>query len=1099
MDDLLGLSWNPNTTNQARPGGAAAAGHKATPPPPVKKPAHLQMGLSKDGLVPTPAASFSSSSSSSPQPQQPFRSNTLSSSTYGVTNNSTKKTADDVFGSLMPSFGGSSADLSKNLNSMSLEERRRHDQQQQQQQFMGSIGDRSSPASAASSSSGYASPALSSPSLGPSSVFPGNFNGNNNNNNNSNLRQGGMSSISNGSLATSNFASASPIPVRGYDPGRIGGAGAFSTLQPTTTSSPKSFASPSPRSQPLQPQLQPLPGMASPAGMRNQSPVVTGSNSYSSYPSGLAPAGGLGRSLSPAMTPLQPERSNNASPASMNSNSKDPFEMLLGDQVSRNSPSLNNQSLNSIRYNTPPLGQPTPTPKAAGDPWDLDFLAKATVTKDTQPANNSDDVFDLGAFEKAPPAKPVSSGRQRDSVDALHSFIGKQPSPSRTTSSGPSPPSSRGTDKPRSSPPVSSREDGDIAQIVSMGFSAERAKLALAMTENGRDIEAAVEYLIQNDEAQDQLPSRRQTTSTPSRRGDNAPPDLPARSYRDDSDPPLEDRRRCNNNGRSTTTLREQQQQELTRAQQLQQQKDKLVGSASTFGMSVLSKANEFYKQGREKVQSVMEDMSTAPEDTRVPGVRRHQWIDDEHKPSRHGQYKDSDSEDDEVFKGRREQQQQQQRQQQQQKHQDYRPRYEKETFEDTYVSSSRRGGATKPTPKNQALFSMDDSPSSSRSAGQSSASKVSSTSSSSGSRSTSARVPPSMPPKPTRPPRVLVQANGQQIATSNQFKEKGNESFKLGQFGQAAELYARASQALPSGHLLLIVTQNNRAAALLKTGEYRETVAECDRTIAWIQGPDGQGVLDTFSMSSSGTGAETGVHLKDQMGKALMRRASAYENLEKFKEATDDWARLRDLDPGHKNAVEGHRRCEKALAMVSSGSIEAKVSMSSSSVSFNNNTSMSRPAGRTASTSSPMQDLFASNKKSNQDAKARADLERSEGVSKLRQSAAQQEQEDDEKLRLTDQVDRKMAMWKSGKEDNIRALIASLGTVLWEGVGWKAVGMHELVTPQQVKIKYMRAIGKMHPDKLGASTTVEQRMMANTIFSTLNSAWDAFKVQNNM
>ncbi|CAG8783216.1 17927_t:CDS:2, partial [Racocetra fulgida] len=71
------------------------------------------------------------------------------------------------------------------------------------------------------------------------------------------------------------------------------------------------------------------------------------------------------------------------------------------------------------------------------------------------------------------------------------------------------------------------------------------------------------------------------------------------------------------------------------------------------------------------------------------------------------------------------------------------------------------------------------------------------------------------------------------------------------------------------------------------------------------------------------------------------------------------------------------------------------------------------------------------------------------------------------EKLRCKDQVDQKLMQWKGGKETNIRALISSLDTVLWEGLGWKTIGLHELVTPAQVKIKCMKAIGKVHPDKL--------------------------------
>jgi tetratricopeptide (TPR) repeat protein len=560
------------------------------------------------------------------------------------------------------------------------------------------------------------------------------------------------------------------------------------------------------------------------------------------------------------------------------------------------------------------------------------------------------------------------------------------------------------------------------------------------MTENGRDIEAAIEYLVQNDEAEDQLPSNRRNQNTRERGQEERRP------YRDDSDPALEDRRR-RNQGRGQT----QQQQELSRAQQLQHHKDKFVGTASVFGMSVLSKANELYKQGRDKVQAVVEDMTA--EEPKSTAARRHQWIEDEFKPSR-GQYKDSDSEEDEVYKGRREQQrQQEQHQQRQQQHQQQvsRPRQEKEAFENTYVSSSRRRGASA-SRNQQPLFSMDDSPSKQKST-PTTPSGLKSSTPTNAPRAT--RTPSPLPPKPARPPRTLVQASSQQLAESNHHKEKGNEVFKLGQFGQAAEFYARAGQCLPANHILLIVTQNNRAAALLKIGEYRETVSVCDKTVLQVQGPDGQGVHDVLPENA-------GVNLKDQMGKALMRRATAYENLEKYKEAKDDWVKLKELDPGHRNAAEGQRRCEKAIAMVNGGGADRFAQPIAR-----------RPAVPAAhqggmSTSSPMHDMFASQQRVNKDAKAKAELERSEGVSKLRQSAAQQEKDEDEKLRLTDQVEMKMAMWKAGKEDNIRALISSLGSVLWEGVGWKPVGLHELVTPSQVKIKYMRAIGKMHPDKVG-------------------------------
>ncbi len=42
-----------------------------------------------------------------------------------------------------------------------------------------------------------------------------------------------------------------------------------------------------------------------------------------------------------------------------------------------------------------------------------------------------------------------------------------------------------------------------------------------------------------------------------------------------------------------------------------------------------------------------------------------------------------------------------------------------------------------------------------------------------------------------------------------------------------------------------------------------------------------------------------------------------------------------------------------------------------------------------------------------------------------------------------------------------------------------------------------MKAIGKVHPDKLGTDISVENKLIANAVFSTLNKAWDTFKAQN--
>lgn len=57
---------------------------------------------------------------------------------------------------------------------------------------------------------------------------------------------------------------------------------------------------------------------------------------------------------------------------------------------------------------------------------------------------------------------------------------------------------------------------------------------------------------------------------------------------------------------------------------------------------------------------------------------------------------------------------------------------------------------------------------------------------------------------------------------------------------------------------------------------------------------------------------------------------------------------------------------------------------------------------------------------------------------------------------------------WIEGKERNIRALLSTLNTVLWDGeTRWKPVSMADLVTPDQVKKYYRKAVLVVHPDKV--------------------------------
>uniref|UniRef100_A0A8C2YW97 Cyclin-G-associated kinase n=1 Tax=Cyclopterus lumpus TaxID=8103 RepID=A0A8C2YW97_CYCLU len=83
---------------------------------------------------------------------------------------------------------------------------------------------------------------------------------------------------------------------------------------------------------------------------------------------------------------------------------------------------------------------------------------------------------------------------------------------------------------------------------------------------------------------------------------------------------------------------------------------------------------------------------------------------------------------------------------------------------------------------------------------------------------------------------------------------------------------------------------------------------------------------------------------------------------------------------------------------------------------------------------------------------------------------------------------------WIEGKERNIRALLSTLNTVLWEGeTRWRPVGMADLVSPDQVKKYYRKAVLIVHPDK---ATDQPYEHYAKMIFMELNDAWSEFENQ---
>ncbi|KFP49993.1 Cyclin-G-associated kinase, partial [Cathartes aura] len=121
----------------------------------------------------------------------------------------------------------------------------------------------------------------------------------------------------------------------------------------------------------------------------------------------------------------------------------------------------------------------------------------------------------------------------------------------------------------------------------------------------------------------------------------------------------------------------------------------------------------------------------------------------------------------------------------------------------------------------------------------------------------------------------------------------------------------------------------------------------------------------------------------------------------------------------------------------------------------------------------------------SNQGFSAKSDKKGPKTIAEMRK---QEMSKDMDPLKL------KILEWIEGKERNIRALISTLHTVLWEGENkWKPVSMADLVTPEQVKKYYRKAVLVVHPDK---ATGQPYEQYAKMIFMELNDAWSEFENQ---
>ena len=137
--------------------------------------------------------------------------------------------------------------------------------------------------------------------------------------------------------------------------------------------------------------------------------------------------------------------------------------------------------------------------------------------------------------------------------------------------------------------------------------------------------------------------------------------------------------------------------------------------------------------------------------------------------------------------------------------------------------------------------------------------------------------------------------------------RARGNELFKQGQFGDAEKEYTKAIENLPPSHPELIILYNNRGACRIKIGDNKNAVSDCDQVLL-VQPND---------------------------AKARLRRATAYEALENWVKAQEDYRVLMGLDSTILGVSTGLARCTAALNLESQRQQKPKPSVPKQSSKF--------------------------------------------------------------------------------------------------------------------------------------------------------------------
>ncbi|CEP62283.1 auxilin-like protein SWA2 LALA0_S05e02058g [Lachancea lanzarotensis] len=291
------------------------------------------------------------------------------------------------------------------------------------------------------------------------------------------------------------------------------------------------------------------------------------------------------------------------------------------------------------------------------------------------------------------------------------------------------------------------------------------------------------------------------------------------------------------------------------------------------------------------------------------------------------------------------------------------------------------------------------------------------------------------------------------ELHSYQEFKGKASEAFTAGDYDLALQNYEKSHNSLPSTHPWQTISLSNMIVCQLKLGQYRNALENADEALSKVP---------LNNLDQEIPHAAPVKTFKDMWTKVLSNKAQALEAIEDYKNALLTYQALIEKGVTSKKVLDARLRCQKALD-------PEKFKATSKP--------KPKPVSTTNREASPF--ISQQEKKKTAQGKASNALE-------------------DQRFLLHDKVEQRVFAWSKGYEKNLRELLARLQLIL-DWCDWKEVPSSTLVMPKKVKITYLRAASKTHPDKIQESWPMERKMVAEYVFTILSKAWEIFKEEHKM